>query len=67
MMNRVKALEQDVAKLDEIEFKRFAKWFADYQDRVWEKQIARDAKAGNLDFLREEAKAEKSAGSLRDI
>ena len=67
MMNRVKALEQDVAKLDEIEFKRFAKWFADYQDRVWEKQISRDAKAGNLDFLREEAKAERNAGSLRDI
>lgn len=67
MTNRVKALEQDVAKLDEVEFKRFAKWFADYQDRVWEKQIARDAKAGKLDFLMDEAKAEKIAGTLRDL
>lgn len=67
MTNRLKALEQDVEKLDEVELKRFAKWFADYQDRVWEKQIEKDAASGKLDFLREEALAEKNAETLRDL
>jgi hypothetical protein len=67
MTNRVKALEQDVTKLDESEFKLFAKWFADYQDRVWERQIGADSKAGKLNFLMEEAKAETAASTLRDL
>jgi hypothetical protein len=67
MTNRVKALEQDVSKLDETELRHFAKWFSDYQDRIWQKQISRDAKAGKLDFLLEEAKSEKKAKSLRDV
>ena len=67
MTNRLKALEQDVEKLDEVELKRFAKWFADYQDRLWEKQIEKDATSGKLDFLRQEALAEKNAETLRDL
>jgi hypothetical protein len=64
MTNRVKALEQDVVKLDEAEFRLFSKWFADYQDRVWERQIRKDGAAGKLDFLRDEAAAERGAGTL---
>ena len=67
MTDRVKSLEQGVAQLDEGELKLFAKWFADYQDRLWEKQIAKDATSGKLDFLLEEARAEKNAGTLRDL
>jgi hypothetical protein len=67
MTERVKALEQGVAKLDEKEIKHFAKWFADYLDRSWEKQIGRDAKAGKLDFLMDEAQAESKSNSLREI
>src|SRR5262249_10909098 len=58
MIDRVKTLEHEVSNLSERELKRFAKWFADYQDRLWVKQMERDAKAGKLDFLIEEAKAE---------
>ncbi len=67
MFDRVKALEQQVAKLDDGEFKRFASWFAAHQDRLWDRQIARDAKSGKLDFLIEEARAEKQAGTLKDL
>lgn len=67
MSDRVKALEQDVTKLDEGEFKRFAAWFANYQQRLWEKQIERDVKAGRLDFLLEEAREGREKGTLRDI
>lgn len=67
MTDRVKSLEQAVTKLDESEFKRFASWFASYQERLWDRQIARDAKAGKLDFLIEEAQKERQAGTLKDL
>lgn len=67
MTNRVKALEENVVKLDEAELKAFATWFATFQDRLWEKQIGRDAKAGKLDFLLEEARIETQEGILRDL
>lgn len=67
MIDRVKSLEQQVAKLEESELKRFASWFAAYQDKLWDRQIARDGKAGKLDFLIEEARAEKNVGGLKEI
>ncbi|MBL1153268.1 MAG: hypothetical protein HND43_11140 [Armatimonadetes bacterium] len=67
MIDNVKSLEQAVAKLDERELKRFATWFAEYQDKVWVKQMKRDAKEGKLDFLAEEARNEKRAGTLKEI
>lgn len=67
MTDRVKALEDSVSKLDESEFRLFAKWFEAYQDRVWEKQFQRDAGSGKLDFLLDEARADQDHGALRDI
>jgi hypothetical protein len=67
MTERVRAIEQGVAKLDEIEIKHFAKWFADYLDRSWEKQIGKDAKSGKLDFLADEARSEKNSGVLKEL
>lgn len=67
MTDRVKSLEQDVAKLDETEFRRFAKWFASYQDRIWQKQIVLDSKSGKLDFLLDEANTAKRAGKLEEF
>ncbi len=67
MTDRVKTLEQDVEKLDEKELMRFAKWFANYQDRLWEKQITKDAVSGRLDFLIEEAQSERAKNSLSDL
>ncbi len=67
MSDRIRTLEQAVTKLDDRELKRFAAWFAAYQERVWDGQIARDASAGKLDFLIEEARSERTAGTLMDL
>lgn len=67
MVDRVKSLEHAVTQLEESELKRFASWFASYEARLWDRQIARDAKAGKLDFLVQEAKAEKQAETLKDL
>lgn len=65
--NRLKALEREVESLDESEFKAFANWFSDYQDRMWERKLSVDAEAGRLDFLISEAAAEREAGTLRGL
>lgn len=67
MIDRVKSLERAVTRLEESEFKRFASWFASYQDRHWDRQIARDAKAGKLNFLIQEARTESAGGKLKDL
>lgn len=67
MTDRVKALEQQVANLDDREFRRFASWFAAYEEKVWDRQIEADAQAGRLDFLIAEARAEKKAETLQDL
>ena len=67
MSDRLHNLEQAVIGLTPVEFKEFAIWFMDYDQTIWEREIEEDAKAGRLDFLRNEAQAERSAGNLIDL
>ena len=53
--------------MDQDELKRFAKWFAEYEASIWDAQIERDFRDGKLDFLIEEARAERERGSLTDL
>ena len=43
-----------------------AEWLAEFLADEWDKQIEADAKSGKLDFLFEEAEAERKAGTLRE-
>lgn len=67
MADNVKSLEQAVSKLDERELKRFAAWFDSYRNKLWDAQMARDVKAGKLDFLAQEALKQKRQKSLKDL
>lgn len=67
MSDRLKNLEHEVTKLSPDELREFASWFLEYDQSVWEKQIEADAKAGRLNFLVEEAKAEYKANKLKDL
>ena len=64
---RLQNLETAVTQLSASELREFAAWFAEFDQEAWERQIEGDAKAGRLDFLREEALREKRAGRLRDL
>jgi len=44
-------LEQAVTQLSEEDFVRFREWFEEYDAKLWDEQIERDAKAGKLDKL----------------
>lgn len=46
---------------------RLRAWFSERDWEKWDEEIERDAVAGKLDFLVEEAVAEKSQGHLKKL
>ena len=60
-------LEQAVTQLSEEEFARFREWFEEYEATLWDKQIERDAKAGKLDKIAEQALNDYRAGKAREL
>jgi hypothetical protein len=66
-MTKLEQIEKSVAELSPEELKAFAAWFEALQADLWDKQIEADAKAGRLDRLVAEARAEIASGKLRDL
>ena len=60
-------LEQAVTQLSEKDFARFREWFEEYEATLWDKQIERDAKAGKLDKIAEQALNDYHAGKAREL
>jgi hypothetical protein len=67
MADRLQSAEQLIQQLTPDELSKFATWFADFQDSLWEKQIERDSKSGRLDVLTEKADREIDAGRFRKL
>lgn len=67
LMTKLEQIEKSVADLSPEELKAFAAWFEALQADMWDRQIEADAKAGRLDKLVAEARAEIAAGKLRDL
>ena len=61
-MTKLEKIEQDVAALTNEEIRQFADWFIEFQEELWDRQIARDAAEGRLDKLAEAAVAHHRAG-----
>lgn len=66
-MTKLEQIEKSVAELSPEDLKAFAAWFEALQADLWDKQIEADTKAGRLDKLIAEARAEIAAGKLRDL
>ena len=66
-MTKLEQIEKSVAELGPEDLKAFTAWFEALQADLWDKQIEADAKAGRLDKLVAEARAEIAAGKLRDL
>ncbi|MBM3543808.1 MAG: hypothetical protein FJX44_04775 [Alphaproteobacteria bacterium] len=54
-MTTLEEIEKAVAKLTPEQLTKFRAWFEEYQEQAFDEQIERDAKAGKLDGLAEEA------------
>ena len=66
-MAQVELIQREIESLSGEDFARLREWFAERDWHLWDKQFEADAAAGKLAFLREEAKAAKANGELRDL
>lgn len=66
-MTRVEALEREVQNLTSEELAAFRDWFAEYDWRVWDRQLDRDVAAGKLDKFAAEALAEYERGETTEL
>jgi hypothetical protein len=61
-MSRIEDAQKAVEQLSLEELARFRAWFEEFKARVWDEQIERDLKAGKLDRLLAEVRANIKAG-----
>jgi hypothetical protein len=65
-MSRVEEIERAILGLSPNEFAQIVQRVQDIEQERWDLQLDRDASAGKLDFLTQEADAERQSGQLRD-
>ena len=65
-MTKVEALKRDVQNLTQEELTEFRRWFADYDNELWDRQIEADSEAGKFDQLSAEALAELDRGETNE-
>ena len=61
-MTKIEDIEKAVEQLSAEDLARFRAWFEEFDARVFDAKIERDAKAGKLDKLMAEARANREAG-----
>jgi hypothetical protein len=66
-MTTVEDIEKAVEKLPADQLARFRAWFEEFDAARFDAKIERDTKAGKLDQLAREAKADFGAGRARDL
>ena len=66
-MSEIEQLEHTVSNLSLKDLAQFRVWFLEFDARVWDEQIEADLKAGKLDALIAEARAEFEQGKARPL
>jgi hypothetical protein len=66
-MSKLEAIEKKVSGLSAQELAEFRQWFTEFDAAAWDRQIERDAKAGKLDALADEALRAHSAGKSTEF
>jgi hypothetical protein len=66
-MTSIQAIEQAVEQLPAHDLAEFRRWFAQFDEAVWDVQIEADAGAGKLDALAAEALAGYHNGTAREL
>ena len=63
----VQELEIAISKLPPDQLAALGEWFDEYREEEWDRQIAADARAGRLNSIIQEAKADIAAGRTRPL
>jgi hypothetical protein len=66
-MTKMEEIEKAVEQLSPADLARFRAWFEEFDACLFDAEIERDAKAGKLDQLMEEARANHAAGRREEI
>ena len=66
-MSKVKDLEQQVQALSPEELAQFREWFLEFDWAVWDREIERDVRAGQLDAMAEKAIQDYKAGKTKPL
>ena len=66
-MSRVEEIQSAIVSLSPEDYARLRQWFAERDWEQWDREIAQDAASGKLDFLSDEAVAEKAQGRLQEL
>ena len=65
-MSDVKAIEDAVRSLPPQELAEFLRWFAEFDNAVWDTQLEEDLSSGKLDSMLAEAQADFVSGSRKE-
>ena len=60
-------IESAIAQLPASEVVKLAKWFEEFQARVWDERLAQDVEAGRLDALTEQAEKDFEQGRCEPL
>lgn len=63
----IQELEQAVVRLNPAELSEFGQWFEEFQQDLWDKQIADDSRNGRLDALIQQANRDFESGLCKKI
>jgi len=66
-MSTVQEIELAVRRLTPEELAKFREWFEEFDAEAWDKQFARDAAAGRLDALGQEALRDLREGRCKEL
>ncbi len=66
-MSSVETITNAIAQLPPEQVAQVRQWLAEYEEGLWDEQIARDEREGRLDALAERALAEYQAGRTRPL
>jgi hypothetical protein len=66
-MTKLEDIEAAIAGLSAEDIAKLRDWFEDFDARLFDEKIERDAKAGKLDQLAAEARADHQAGRTREL
>lgn len=64
---KVKDIEAAVTELNRKELSMFSKWFFEYQNEIWDRQIEEDVEEGKFDDILNEVDEEYKSGNIEEL
>ena len=66
-MTQLEHIQNEISSLPKSDFAKLKNWLDSKDWDDWDKQIAADSATGKLDFLKREALAAKTKGTLKEL